>query len=89
MIHFQNVLTHHLSIRATGQQKVQRNAGPNTNPTASVCKSNGEISTRFPLGRLVELKTSGFQLFSVFHYLVYHVIDMFLWCIEHVVCEVM
>ena len=50
----------HLPSRVTGQEKLQISAGPNSNqyPLASVCKSSGKPSTRFPLGRLVELKTS-------------------------------
>ena len=60
-IHFVIVWAHYLPSRVTGQEKVQISAGPNTNqyPLASVlCKSSGKPSTRFPLGRLVELKTS-------------------------------
>ena len=67
MILFLIVQAIYLPSRVTGQEKVQISAGPNTNqyPLASLCKSSRKPSTRFPLGRHVELKASP-NLFFIF-----------------------
>ena len=60
-IHFQCSQQHCLCISTFWHAVPQKSAGPNTNqyPLASVsCKSSNKPSTRFPLGRHVELKNS-------------------------------
>ena len=74
MIHFiivqnvQIVRAIYLPIRVTEQGKLEVEFLPNTHQylLASICKSSGKPSTRFPLGRLVELKTSSGKIFLNF-----------------------
>ena len=65
-IHFQCSQQQCLSATTFLHARPQKSAGPNSKqyPTASVlCKSGGKPSTRFPLGRHVELKTCPKYLF--------------------------
>ena len=63
------------------EEKSQKNAGPNTNQyyLASVCKSSGKPSTRFPLGGHVELKTSP----EYFHFFVRQNKNCHFSCFQH------
>ena len=77
-IHLFIVWASYLPSRVTWQEKLQISAGLAANQyyLASVwCKSSGKPSTRFPLGRLVELKTSPGEKFLEF--LTFHVFHIF------------
>ena len=80
MIHFIFKWAFYHPTKVTGQEQVSISAGPNSNqyPIASVLyKSSGKPSTRFPLGTLVELKTSPGNSFLILFHL-FHLFNIFL-----------